>query len=130
MFLIGFPQIKSVLCIWNGHFSNFCILSKNIHSATLEIREKSWRQKIAIAMPKFDSKSDRNFLDVFPTNLSPDTWNQSTDIYMIFISTQLQAHISRTIIINHSFSGEGWANRWLGCASDKCRTCFEICLDY
>ena len=36
----------------------------------LEIREESRRQKIAVAMSKFDSKSDGNFLDVLPTNFS------------------------------------------------------------
>ena len=39
-------------------------------NAVLEIREKSQRQKIAVTMLEFDSKSDRNFLDVFPTNFS------------------------------------------------------------
>ena len=34
-------------------------------TSALEIRDKSWRQKIAVAMPEFDSKSD-----VFPTNFS------------------------------------------------------------
>ena len=36
----------------------------------LEIGEKSWRQKIAVAMSEFDSKSDGNFLDMFPTYFS------------------------------------------------------------
>ena len=36
----------------------------------LEIREKSWRQKIAIAMSKFNNKSKDNFLDMFPSNFS------------------------------------------------------------
>ena len=38
--------------------------------AALEIREKSWWQKIAIAMSEFNSKSEDNFLDMFPTNFN------------------------------------------------------------
>ena len=38
--------------------------------AVLKIREKSQRQKIVVAMSEFHSKSDCNFLDVFPTDFS------------------------------------------------------------
>ena len=48
---------------------NHKILWKNLNTA-LKIREKSWRQKTAVPILEFDSKSDDNFLDVFPTNFS------------------------------------------------------------
>ena len=53
--------------------------------AALKIREKSQRQKIAVAMSEFDSKPDDNLWKCFLQILVLNTWNQSTDIQMIFI---------------------------------------------
>ena len=46
------------------------VLLTTLHYSALKIREKSRRQKIVIAMSESNSKSNGNFLDVFPTNFS------------------------------------------------------------
>ena len=68
--------IKNIMSNYIPHETIICNdrdpswINKDIKQPALEIREKSRRQKIAVAMSEFISKSDDNFLDAFPTNFS------------------------------------------------------------